>query len=361
MKKSIIIVILIFVLILAIGCTNNIGTSPEDPNEVDTPSELPGDESPSEKELLAIEDYISFESDQNYIYVGEGNEYASYTVFTDYIDNNTNRIQTRINNGGTESIDVIEIKEGKLSVLLSKKESYYRDNLLNVVDSDDVDHEILLMEPLEKGTQWTLSENRIRYISQINVEIQTSLDNYKAIEVTTEGPHSVIKDYYAPRVGLVKTVFSSEGLEVTSTLSEIKIDAPFTKELDVFYPHEDGKIYKEHNSLNFYTNDISRIKIQELLRKEAPKESYINLISANTQINTLYLGQDDIAYIDLSKEFIDDMNLGASYESMVLQSITNTIGNYYGVQRVYLTVENNPYESGHILLRQGETISVNMD
>ena len=68
-----------------------------------------------------------------------------------------------------------------------------------------------------------------------------------------------------------------------------------------------------------------------------------------------------IVYIDFSKEFIDEMNAGAGYEGLILQSITNTMGSYYVVDEVYITVEGKPYESGHILLKKDETLKVNMD
>lgn len=346
MKKSLSIILIVFVLFLMSGC--------------EIARKTPLNENTSEEEKLSVADYSPFESDKKYIYVGEGNEYADYTIYTDYIDIKTNRMQTRMNSGGTETIKVLEMKDGKLSVLLTKGESYYRDNLLNTVDSEEV-QEILLMEPLVKGTQWTLNDNRIRRISTTDIEVKTPIGTYNAIEVTTEGPNDVIKDYYAPDVGLVKTVFLYEDIEISSTLSEIKTDEPFSKSIEFYYPGEDGKIYIENKTLSFYTNDISRIKIQELMREKAPSDTLLPLISPNTKINSLYLGKDNIAYIDLSKEFINEMNLGASYESMVLQGIANTIGSYYGVQRVYLTVENMPYESGHILLKKGETLSVNMD
>ncbi len=362
MKKYLLIVIFVSVLLFSTSCGKTTETPPKtDPKVTEMPTGLPdNNESPTDKEPLTVEDYYPFTSDKKYIYEGEGNEYASYTVYTDFVDYNIHRVQTRTNNGGTESIKVMEMKDGVLSVLYAKGEIYYRDHLLNAKTTKK-DKEILLMEPLIKGTQWTLTDNRKRFISDTEVEIQTPLGKYNALEVTTAGPNDVIKDYYAPNVGLVKTVFSSGNTEVSSTLSEIKKDAPFSKVIEFYYPNQDGKIIIEGKTLSFHTNDSSRIKIQESMREKAPREGLISLISPNTKINSLYLGKDNIAYIDFSKEFIDEMNLGASYESLVLQSITNTIGNYYGVQKVYLTVENKPYESGHILLEKGETLKVNMD
>lgn len=367
MKKFIPIILFILIALLFTGCSPKKETPTEKPPQgTENPGEekptkpSEDEEEPSKEEQGAIEDYYPFLSNQKYIYSGRGNEYASYNVVTDYFDKKSNRVQTRSNNGGTEVVKVMEIKDGKLSIVLSREESYYRDNLLQSVDPKNK-KEIVLMEPLVKGTQWTLSDNRKRYISDTEVEITTDIKTYKALEVTTEGGEHTVKDYYAPGVGLVKTIFSQDNAEVISTLQEIKKDNPHGILIDFYYPNADGKIYVKGKTVNFNTNDISRLKIQEAMREDPPKENLSSLISHNTKINTLYLGKDHIAYIDFSKEFIDEMNAGASFESLILQSVTNTIGKYYGVQKVYLTIEGKPYESGHILLKKGEVLRVNMD
>ena len=55
------------------------------------------------------------------------------------------------------------------------------------------------------------------------------------------------------------------------------------------------------------------------------------------------------------------MNAGAGYELLILQSITNTLGDYYGVKEVNITIDGKLYESGHILMKKGETFKVNYD
>jgi hypothetical protein len=52
------------------------------------------------------------------------------------------------------------------------------------------------------------------------------------------------------------------------------------------------------------------------------------------------------------------MNAGSGYESLILQSIVNTLGGYYGVDKVYITIENKPYSSGHIEMKKGEVFKV---
>ena len=311
------------------------------------------------EETLTLQDYYPFQADMEYIYEGEGNEYAAFVWNIDFIDTAKNKIQTRTNNGGTETVRVIELKDGKLSVVYILNECYYRDNVMNATSSKEA--EVLLMEPLVKGTMWTLPDGRERSISETEVKIETPSGNYTALEVTTESTDSITKDYYAPKVGLVKSIFGAGDMEVTSTLSEINAETPFAQNIDVFYPDADEKIYVEPMTLTFQTGDLTRDIIQKAFRKKNAKESYLPLISANTIINYLYLGEDKIVYVDFSAEFVQEMNAGAGYESLILQSMTNTLGNYYGAQKVYITLDAKPYESGHILMKKGETFEVNMD
>ena len=67
-----------------------------------------------------------------------------------------------------------------------------------------------------------------------------------------------------------------------------------------------------------------------------------------------------MAYIDFSKVLLSEMNTGSGYESLILQSITNTVGTYYGVNKVYITIENKPYSSGHIEMKKGQFFTVNL-
>ena len=61
-----------------------------------------------------------------------------------------------------------------------------------------------------------------------------------------------------------------------------------------------------------------------------------------------------MVHVDFSTD-LSAMNAGSGIEAMTLQGIVNTIGDYYHVDEVLLTLDNEPYESGHILLNEGET------
>ncbi|MBC8062744.1 MAG: GerMN domain-containing protein [Clostridiaceae bacterium] len=361
MKKLLFISFLIFFLVFLSSCADkNVDKSSTKPSEQTTtpqvtkPSEQSTD-TPVVTSPLTIKDYFSFKENTKYVYEGKGNEFASYTVLVDYLTERL--VQLRTNNGGTETVKVLENKEGNLTMLLSRGETYFRENLTT---SPSTKVEILLKEPLIKGTTWTLSDNRKRYISNIEFEVTTPSGKYKTIEVTTEGKDDKILDYYAPNQGLVKTVFVSKGSEVSSTLSKIEKNSPLTQTVKFYYPNvNENKLYFVNKKLTFNTNDITKI-IFEKAFKDLPKGNLGKVLGTNVKIKSLYLNKDKVVYVDFTKELVSEMNAGSSYESMILQSITNTLGTYYGVEKVYITIEGNPYTSGHIVMKKGEVFTVNV-
>jgi hypothetical protein len=354
MKKIILTVNLLLLLILLCSCAKNQIITP---NTVSTSSIVSNNKSSSQaaNPQHTIKDFYPYKVNVKYVYEGKGNEYASYNVFTDYISDS--RIQLRVNNGGTEVVKVLENKNDELTMLLSKGECYYRENL---TQSTSGNTEILLKEPLIKGTTWILADNRKRYISNVDVEITTPLSTYKALEVTTEDKGDKTLDYYAPSIGLVKTVFIANGDEISSTLSKIEENAFLTQTVKFFYPNiNDDKLYFVNRQLTFHSNDITKI-VFEKAYKDMPKGNLGAVFGTGVKINSLYLNKDNMVYIDFSKELISEMNAGSGYESMILQSITNTFGIYYGVNKVYITIEGKSYVSGHIEMKKGEYFTVNL-
>lgn len=349
MRKPFILVCLLLVISLLVACAGQ--DSPKDENENRNATKSPV------AEQAEIKDYFPIRENVRYVYEGSGNEYASYDVHIDYTSDD--RVQRRVNNGGTVMAEVIALKDGKLTKLLAKEEAYYRENLLQT--TPDTEGEVLLMEPLKKGTNWQLKDGRVREITNIDLDITTPAGNYKAIEVVTEGANGKTTDYYAKDVGLVKSVFVSGETEVTSTLSKIEENVSLVQTISFFYPSlKDGTLYYKDRPISFKTNDVTR----ELLAsayKEPVGNDLEKVFSKNTKINSLYLNKDGMVYIDLNREFITEMNAGALYESLILQSIANTFGKYYGAEKVVLTIDNKPYQSGHIALNKGEFLPVNYE
>lgn len=350
MKKLFLITSLFFLLTLLSGCATR-DSVPKDSPGINT-----GDQPKTQEKH--IKDYFSYQENTKSVFEGQGNEYASYTVFVDYLKGN--RVQLRSNNGGTETVKVLENNNGELTLLLAKGETYYREDFTQGPDLSS-QGEVLLKEPLTQGTTWTLADNRKRTISKIDVEINTPSGSYKTIEVTTEGKDNKVLDYYAPNVGLVKSIYRSNGMEVSSSLSKNEKNVPLVQAVKFYYPNiNDGKIYFTEKKLSFNTNDLTKQVIEKELKNQ-PQGNLSRVIGPNAKIKSLYLNKDNKVYVDFTKELVSEMNAGAGYESMILQSIVNTLGGYYGVDQVYLTVEGGPYSSGHIAMKKGEFFKVNLN
>jgi len=366
MKKYLLISLLALVLFLT-GCAvdrgndspNHNGSNPvqeeqkgnEESN--DTENEQKDTPNESETESITIEEYYPIEENVRYVYEGTGNEYASYDVYNDYTAEQ--KVQQRVDNGGTVLARIVEVRDGKLIHTYSRGEAYYRENLLGSKSSEE---EVLLMEPLKEGTSWKLKDSRVRTITNLSADVTTPSGNYQAIEVSTEGPDGKTLDYYVEGIGLVQTLFQSNGMEVRSSLSKIEKNVPLVQSIQFFYPNiDDDRLYYKNIEISFHTNDITKMVLEKVYKENVP-DSMNRVLTKNTKINSLYLNQDNNLYIDLNKVFLTEMSAGSGLEMMILQSIVNTFGHYYGVEKVYLTIDNELYESGHISLNKGEFLTV---
>ncbi|MCX7885438.1 MAG: GerMN domain-containing protein [Caloramator sp.] len=308
---------------------------------------------PSQEIISKISDYFPFTSNIRMQYEGIGNEYAEKEIYVDYIKNN--RIQLRVLNPGTIIGQVIENKDGELRLIASVGEFYNRDDLTYYNNSNP---EILLKEPLKKGTSWTLPNGYKRYISNTDVNIQIPAGNFKALEVTTEYPDSKTYDYYVLNIGHVKTVYKSKDFTVETNLSKIEKNSFVNQTIKFYYPDFDNdRTIFIKQKIVFKTNDNLKDIFEEYFKK-SPKGKF-KLMSSNTKINNLYLNRaENKVYIDFSKEFVSEMNAGSSLEALLLQSVTNTLGDYYNVDKVYISLDGKPYSSGHFQVEKGEPFFV---
>lgn len=310
---------------------------------------------PEEKESK-IEDFFPMVENARYTYEGTGNEFAGYSVFVDYTSKN--KIQQKIENGGTVVARVYEMQGGKLIVKLSKGEVYYRENMLQKTDGSD---EVMLMEPLAKGTAWTLKDGSERTITGTDTPVKTPLGTLPCLEVITEGRDGTTIHYYAKDIGLVKTIFRSGGLEVISTLKSIEKDAVNAQNVRIYLPDAaDGSIYFVEKEVSYRTNDDTG-KVLETVCKNTINDLFGQVLSDGAAINSLALDEERRVRLDVSASLAADLNAAAEYEPVILQCLVNTLGYYYNSENVILTVDGEPYRSERIQMEKGQAFPVNLE
>lgn len=297
-----------------------------------------------------IKDFIGINANEKYNYSGENSEYAEYVRYVDYIDGD--KYQIRINNGATEAVSVIEASENELKIVFRRGVCDYRENFLNKPANEN---QILLKAPIAKGTQWALADGSKRYISSIDAKVSTKAGEFQCVEVTTENINGQ-KDlqYYAPGIGLVKEVKDAENMKVASTLNNVEKDVRLNQVIRFYYPDSNAEyMYYEDISISFATNDITRITLQNKFKEQG-------LLKDTVGINSLYLNDDGRVYLDITKNFVPEMANGTAGEYFAIYDLVNTIGRYYGVDNVYMTLDGSSYESGHIFKDKGESFTVDL-
>ena len=340
------------------GQENDGETGNDEKDDEETDRNDPNDDY-EEDVVLKSYDFYPFLENIRLHYDGEGSEFASERVHFDYMTDS--RAQIRRETAGTTILQVIEYREGKVYSLVqheaaNRKESFYDQNQ---TDKSSEEAEVLIMEPIEVGTQWTVREGVVREITGVDLSLDTQAGTFDGIEVTTFEDDSEFVVYYGRDYGKIKTRFESGDTIIYSELVEVEKDYQITENQKFFYPdfNRDRLVFFEEE-ITLETNDAIEMVFEQYFQ-QAPKDlqGYAQLMSENTRINYIRLNRENfVAHIDFSKEFLTEMNAGSSLENMILTSVVRTMGEYFMVEEVLITIDEEPYQSGHFEFGEGETL-----
>ena len=136
----------------------------------------------------------------------------------------------------------------------------------------------------------------------------------------------------------------------------IQEDAELKNNINLYYPNiEDENYYYKTVELNVLKKGEVLPTIVKLYKENTLSGTEV-VLSENADIKSAKLEKNKVLNVDFNKAFLEDMNAGSSYEEMILHSIANTLGEYYGAEKVAMSIDGKNYESGHILLESGEYI-----
>ena len=341
MKRSLLLLFLFILVVSLLGC--NSSKAMDEFNTMES-QEIVADS------IFNIEDYYPIKENTVMECEGIGNEFAEKKTFVEFIQEK--KVQIKEMNPGTTFVRVIEYKDGELREIFAEGEFYHIENMLNTNTNRN---NVLLKEPLVVGNSWTNDDGSRREITELNKRIEIPSGLYDALEVTTEfQTGSTQVEYFVRGIGLVASIYKDGEFEVKTLLKTIENKE---QEMNIisYYPtaKDIGTAYVEQN-IKFGTNDNIE-EILEKLFKNPPSDKLISPISKETKINGIHLDRESwVLEVDFSKEFADNLNTGSAFEVEMLKSIVNTLGKFYDVDKVYITVEGVPYESGHFSIREGE-------
>jgi hypothetical protein len=369
LKKTFLILI-IFILLTACGTSKPL----PDGNTINTTTKTETVSTPAPTPAVTeakITDYFAYTKDTHMKFKGTGNEYASFDTYVEYIKDNI--VQIRNSNGGTDTVEVYQVKDGAIRKVFRQGETYYNYDYTSSLNMD----EILLKEPIKVGTSWTVSNGANRSITAVDKRIKTPSGEYDALEITTKFADSTIKDYCVKNIGYVKSEFISNAdidndtnndndtniYAVTSELELVEKGVPIRQTIRFYYPEfsKDRVVYIDR-AVDIRTNEDMKLLFQNELKKIPENSGLSKVLSPNTSILSCVVDdKNETVTVDFSSELLKEMNAGSSFETMLLKSITNTFGNYYQKNKVIIKVEGKLYESGHFLLKEGESYTVKID
>ncbi|MDN6327072.1 MAG: GerMN domain-containing protein [Alkalibacterium sp.] len=327
----------------------------------DEPSDEATDEENSEDDEAEIDQDLTvwFPKLENTLldYKGDGNEFAPFTRYPQFVKDDT--LQMVESTAGTDVVTVYNYSDDEIKESFVRAGTYFREDFADTgLESEQGNFQIILQKPLELGHSWESPDGSTSEITDVSVNKELPLGSIEAIEVTRQYENnSKTIDYYGKDIGLIEQIFKSDDdtITVTSTLSTQAADTPEAFPITVYSIDDQALgLDKSTVTMELETNEPARLAMAEILKGQTPDTEESQILKESTEINFMYLRQDGVVHVDFSTD-LSAMNAGSGIEAMTLQGIVNTIGDYYHVDEVLLTLDNEPYESGHILLNEGET------
>ncbi|MDN6295124.1 MAG: GerMN domain-containing protein [Alkalibacterium sp.] len=327
----------------------------------DEPSDEATDEENSEDDEAEIDQDLTvwFPKLENTLldYKGDGNEFAPFTRYPQFVKDDT--LQMVESTAGTDVVTVYNYSDDEIKESFVRAGTYFREDFVDTgLESEQGNFQIILQKPLELGHSWESPDGSTSEITDVSVNKDLPFGSIEAIEVTQQYENnSETIDYYGKDIGLIEQIFKSDDdtITVTSTLSTQAADTPEAFPITVYSIDDQALgLDKSTVTMELETNEPARLAMAEILKGQTPDTEESQILKESTEINFMYLRQDGVVHVDFSTD-LSAMNAGSGIEAMTLQGIVNTIGDYYHVDEVLLTLDNEPYESGHILLNEGET------
>ena len=291
---------------------------------------------------IKSKEYFPPNSNSIYIYRGFNNNSINFKSSVDYFNNN--KIQVRFDNGITNIVNIYEYADDGIKLSFQAENTYCHENFLE--KSKNINN-YLIKEPIIKNNMWLLPDGSKRCITNVDIEVKTQFNLFpSAIEIVTifKNNSDFSIDYYVLGRGLVKSLYYIKKLGfLYCELEDILENTPYSKNVKVYYPDEKlNTIWYSNATLNYNTNEDITLGFSKLF--ETPPTGLLPLINRNTKINKIYYNyKDNFAYIDFYSSIINSLIENTNKSKSFFDCIYNTLRSYYKTEKIYITIDNNPY------------------
>ena len=345
MKKKIfkVIFLIIVTALLFAACGNNDITLIPDPPDV-APSET----------VSEVLEFFPFKADTLFVYQGYPDERFSQLAFAGFIEGNM--MQRLVNQGAVATTEVFKYEDGELRLTFGNPVVY---DLINVMDEPANLNFLILKAPLAVGNSWSMTGDDTTEIVSMDTEVETPFGIFTAMRVvTTYSNGDQMISYFARGIGLVRRVVIWSGQENSFSLLTIVENTRAEMSMPMFRLDEvTYDLRKEPVRFSFATNDDVLRILGDVLKTEG--ENHSPLLTPNTRINEIVIDTpNSLVTLDVSGEFISELDLDVDAEETKLQMLANTIGNFFATERFIITVDGGQYRSSNVEFPQDAYITV---
>ncbi|SDI85984.1 hypothetical protein [Dolosicoccus paucivorans] len=229
----------------------------------------------------------------------------------------------------------------------SSNEPDYFNNQLTQYMNQPNNHLVLLQAPLQVGTTWSYDQN---YPSEITAIYQTAQINDQTytnvIEVTSQlADDGEWKTYFAPEVGLLASVINGSPWVVQQSVEDASLLQPITVYESTQLTDNVAQMEPVEQMLEWRTNSEPKDVWMALFQK-------LHWMTQENQLNQVVKLNDQQVQVDFAPGIVNGMNQHPHQEYGVIPGIVKTIGAYYNVPYVQLTVNGTPLLPDYLMFPQ---------
>lgn len=303
-----------------------------------------------------VSEYFPLIMNSFYYYKSESGQslqrYLQYVRF----EENKEITQLRISGEGFNSVNVIELTSDSVKLVYQADKAPFRENIIGRTPNTGL---VILKAPLEKGHKWESNGIEAEIIST-DKKITVNQKEMKAIVVRLFNTNGEVYDIsYIKNLGPYsvtrfksddKSVIQGNGttlLEFTSLMYNQSEKIP----IKFYFPEGTGKYSEFEKEIFFDTNDVTRTELKDSYVAIAKAQGKPFVLNEESRIQFLFI-KDGAVHMDLNDAFINYVNSHPEEEKGILAALIKTMTELYKTDRLYLTVNDQRYESNSLKIEK---------
>ena len=266
------------------------------------------------------------------------NESGSYTTYVDFFDESNRVMQVREIVGATNYVNIYEWSEQAIQLTARHENIALFENLTQDVSSTPDANLTLLSAPVAVGTTWSYDGTHTSQIVGLYESLTLGEQQYtEVVEVSTPFEAYDLRQYYASGDGLILTRYV-DNVEVSTGEQFWQVTGNSHQVMmilnrDVAQPQTEGEylLSLEKVPFAYQTNDSLARAFQRLFTD-------LGWITDDIVVNSLTVDEAGVANLDFSAGVVAAFNQHPSTETSIIPAIVTTVGHYFNVTQVRLTV-----------------------